>query len=78
MSEVADAIKAEEFKPEKKGKSDFYSWQLYRWLKKYPYYFRVFKGTWNPITGHDIKHPILYIGAKDGGWFHGRVLRKLC
>ena len=72
-------IKAEDFKPKVRGESDFYSWQLYRWLKKYPDYSEVWSGTWNSATGHDPERPVLYIGKMfDDGWFHGKNLRSTC
>lgn len=36
-------IKAEDIKPERKNESDFFSWNLYRWFKKYPNECRIYK-----------------------------------
>ena len=67
-----------EFKPAVKGKSDFFSWQLFRWLRKKPEYNRVYLGTFNRSTGHDPKNPILYIGRMDDNAFLGNVLARIC
>lgn len=66
-------------KPALRGKSDFFSWQLYRWVKASPHYTEIWRGTWNSFTGLDEKRPTLYIGRMDEGlWMHGRTLRHLC
>lgn len=68
-------------KPKVRGKADFYSWQLYRWAKKYPGRLQIFKGTWNSSTGLNGGNPTLYIGLMDedgSGWFHGAQLRHIC
>jgi hypothetical protein len=73
-------INPEEFRPRVNGESDFYSWQLYRWLKS-GRFARVYRGTWNSGTGHDPERPTLYIGIKDPDnpmWFTGRQLAHLC
>ena len=67
-------------KPSKPGVDDFFSWGLYRWAKKNPRKCRVYKGTWNFITGIDPKHQALYIGKKDllsSGWFYGAKLMSV-
>lgn len=73
--------KASDIKPKVKGQSDFFSWQLYRYMRKYtdPKDQRVFAGTWNSIDGVNPLRPVLYIGqlSKDL-WFSGRQLRNLC
>ncbi|SDZ95338.1 hypothetical protein [Marinobacterium iners] len=68
-------------KPKVRGQSDFFSWQLYRYLRKYPYASqqRIWAGTWNSATGIDPESPQLYIGSeRDGFWIHARQLRNLC
>jgi len=71
-------IDAEEYKPKVRGRADFFSWQLYKWLKKKPYYCRVYKGVWNVISGHDPDNPRLYIGLINDGYFSGNLLRRIC
>ena len=71
-------IDAEEYKPKVRGRADFFSWQLYKWLKKKPYYCRVYKGAWNVISGHDPDNPWLYIGLINDGYFSGNLLRRIC
>jgi hypothetical protein len=74
-------LNPEDFRPKVKGESDFFSWQLYRWLKKHKHYTRIYKGTWNSITGHDLSRDVFYIGRKDdkdSSWCHCRELRNLC
>lgn len=76
-SEVIMNIK--QFKPAVKGKSDKFSWQLYRWAKKNPHALRIWSATWNSVRGVDPDHRQLYIGYKrDGNWIHARQLRNLC
>jgi len=69
-------------RPRVRGESDFFSWQLYRWVKQFPYLVEIWEGTWNPWNGIDRTRPWLYIGLMDisGGecWFSGRDLRNLC
>lgn len=72
-------ITALEIKPKERGKSDFFSWQLYRWVKKYPNRLTIWDATWNSATGVDRGKTSLYIGDKrDGNWIHARQLRNLC
>ena len=65
-------INAEDFKPKEKGKSDFYSWNLYRWLRKN-------KGKECLIFETPREYIPLVIGWKDP---HGNVigfrLNELC
>lgn len=76
---VRDAITPKLIKPKVRGKSDFFSWQLYRWVKKYPARLQIFKGTRNSATGIDREKPQLYIGVMtDDHWFHGAQLRYIC
>lgn len=73
--------KASEIKPKVKGQSDLFSWQLYRYMRKYPDISdqKIYSGTWNSIDGVNRAYPVLYIGCMhDDGWFHGRSLRNLC
>ena len=72
-------ITHQEIKPAAKGKSDFFSWQLYRWAKDKPHAMRIWAGTWSNVNGVDRERPILYIGwERDGYWIHARQLRNLC
>lgn len=72
-------ITAEQIKPKNSGNSDFFSWQLYRWAKKYPERFIIWSATWNSATGINKEKRTLYIGdKKDGGWIHARQLNNLC
>ena len=76
-------IKASDIRPERRGRSDFYSWQLYRWLRSKPLYRQIWRGTWNSAIGIDRDRPVLYIGHMDTDtpgerWLHGRMLRNLC
>src|SRR5690625_1551978 len=72
-------IKAEQIKPKEKGKSDLFSWQLYRWLKKRPHAIKIWAGTWNSVSGIEPEKSVLYIGfERDGDWIHARQLRNLC
>lgn len=71
-------LSAKEFKPDDSG---FYSKNLFKWLKKRPDYNRVYKASWNNISGYDPNSPVLMIGFKEkgkGGWFHGNSLRRIC
>ncbi len=67
-------------KPKVRGKSDFFSSKLYEWIKKKPYYSKVYKPTWCNIEGITGEPKSLYIGSgvDDEGWFHGVQLRSLC
>ena len=70
-------------KPAVRGKADFWSWQLYRWVRHNPQFTQVWSGTWNFATGIDRNKPVLYIGHMDdqwgdGQWLHGTALRSLC
>lgn len=72
------SISAERIKPAQSGKSDFFSWKLYQFIKKHGSDVRVFDGTWNPITGHDKENTSLFIGRiSDDGWFSGRRMNDL-
>lgn len=41
-------VDASTIKPAKRGKADFFSWQLYRWVKAKPHAFQIWRGTWQP------------------------------
>lgn len=56
-------INAEKIKPKVKGKSDFFSWQLYRWAKKRPTSMTIWAGTWNSCYGLDGDKPTLEMWA---------------
>lgn len=71
-------ISHKEIKPKHRGKSDFFSWQLYKWIRSKPYHNQVWLGTWNSIEGVNKRHQSLYIGFMDNFWFHGRQIRNLC
>ena len=73
-------IKANDIKPNVKGQSDFFSWQLFRWIRKNPTAFRVYAGTWNSIDGIEPERPVFYIGyeREDSHWISARNLRNLC
>ncbi|MDD2462457.1 MAG: hypothetical protein PHI97_00505 [Desulfobulbus sp.] len=68
----------DKYKPKVNGKSDFFSWNLYIWLKKNPEYCRIYKGVWNSANGYDPSRPTLYIGFVADNWFHGTMLRRVC
>lgn len=73
---IASAIK-----PDQTGRSGFFSWQLYRYVKRHrsDSEQRVWAGTWSPIFGIDRNSPVLYIGCeRDGEWIHAVRLRDLC
>ena len=71
-------MNAEKYKPSKKGVSGFYSWQLYRWMKKNPDFCKVYLGVWNSATGYDPNRTVLYIGFLDDGCFMGNLLARTC
>lgn len=80
---VMPHVDASTIKPAKSGKADFFSWQLYRWVKAKPHALQIWRGTWNTATGVDHDTPALYIGYMDETesgerWLHGRMLRNLC
>lgn len=72
-------IAAKDFKPSVTGRSDFFSWQMYRWLKKHPYYTTIWAGTWNHVSGIG-GESVLYIGGErdENGYISARWLRNLC
>lgn len=72
-------IDKDTIKPKVKAKSDFFSWQLFRWVRKNPHECEIWKGTWNSFTGIDKENPVLYIGIMhDRLDFIGRQLTQLC
>jgi len=76
-------INQKNIKPSKRGVSDFYSWQLYRWILNAPERHEIWRGTWNSCTGVDRERQVLYIGFMDSDingerWLHGRMLSNLC
>lgn len=73
-------IIANDIKPRVRGQSEFFSWQLYRYVKKYPNASqqKVWSATWNSTLGLDGKST-MYIGdERHGPWIHARQLRNLC
>lgn len=87
LSQAADTIErgqngggviAKNIKPQKKGFSDFYSWQLYSWLKKNPHYNRIYSGVWNSFDGYNPQKRVLYIGLMRDNCFLGAQLTRLC
>lgn len=75
--EVILNIKAEKIKPAIRGVSDFFSWQLYRWVKRHPRYIQVYLGKWDQ-TGYSHDKEVLYIGQMHDGAFFGNRLRRIC
>ena len=66
-------INPNDIKPKVTGKADF-SWQLYRWIKKYPESYHVY-------SDNDPSFPCLYIGMianEDPDYCYGRAIRQLC
>lgn len=73
------SIDPKTIKPAQRGQSDFFSWQLYRWVRQNQHLCSVFAGTWNSVTGVEPGRTVPYIGRMDeDGWFHGTLLRGLC
>lgn len=67
---------AKDFKPDDSG---FFSKNLFKWLKKYPYYNRIYKSPYSSFGGYDPENPVLMIGDKShDGWFSGNRLRSIC
>lgn len=76
MSEFTPPSSAQ-IRPKIKGKSDFFSWRLYLYVKRYEKYHaqRTIWAHLNPCTGSTA----LYIGSeRDGDWIHAQLLRGLC
>ena len=72
-------VSANDIKPQVHGISDFFSWNLYRFVRKNPTALKVWLGNWNTITGFDAENPVVYIGRdRDKNWIHARSLRNLC
>jgi hypothetical protein len=69
-------IDPQEFKPRVHGVSDFYSWNLYRWLKNNTHMNRIW------LTPENVFLPekgTLVIGSeRDGQWIHGSRLIAVC
>lgn len=61
-------IEKDTIKPKVKGKSDFFSWQLFRWIRKNPEYCRI----WKMEDGR------LMIGDKWENEISGSTLTTLC
>lgn len=69
-------LTAKEFKP---CENKFYSKGLYQWLKKHPFYNRIYSSPWSFLRGYDPENPVLMIGIKDSqNRFHGNGLRAIC
>lgn len=69
-------LEAKDFKPDDIG---FYSQNLHKWLKKHPYYSKVYASPWSQVWGYNPEKPILMIGFMgEDGWFHGYPLRSVC
>lgn len=76
---IMAAITAKEFKTKERGKSDFFSWNLYRWLRTFPDSTRIYRHDNSITTGGKMEVPALFIGVLyDDGWFHGANLRDIC
>ncbi|HBA34872.1 MAG TPA: hypothetical protein DCZ12_12130 [Gammaproteobacteria bacterium] len=72
---------ADQIKPKVRGKADFFSWQLYRYMKKYsnPVHHRIWQGVWNTVNGYEPDRTVLYIGdPMDCGFIHCCNLKQLC
>lgn len=71
------SINPESIKPKVHGFSDFFSWNLYRYLKKYNNQ-RIYLAPFDYF--HGVKGPmVLVVGEeRDGRWIHGGRLRSLC
>lgn len=67
-----------EFQPKVKGESDFFSWQLFKWLNKHPHYTRIYKTNWCTLLGAKVDYPVLYIGLRQDGCMSGAHLRHIC
>lgn len=64
---VAPPIAPERVKPLARGKSGFFSWHLYEWLKRHPEHTRIYRGN--------VHYPgAIYIGKQDGRFLHGALL----
>ncbi|MBE0471919.1 MAG: hypothetical protein IBX55_20725 [Methyloprofundus sp.] len=58
-------------KPESKGDGEFFSWQLFKWVKKFSEYTRIYLAPWNNVNGFNTDKPTLMIGFRfDDGWVH--------
>jgi len=69
-------LESKEFKPDGSG---FYSQNLYKWLKKNPYYSKVYLSPWSSFLGYNPEKPVMMIGwLGEDGWFHGHQLRSVC
>ena len=68
--------------PKTKGVSDFFSWNLFRFVRANPKYTNIFEATWNPIYGNSMPdHKWVMIGMKDQDdptCFYGRHLPNVC
>ena len=73
-------IDIKKFKPKVKGKSDKFSWNLYKWLKANPNHYRIYKSTWCPVMGIVEKPDRYYIGYRDGQskWVSAIMLMRVC
>lgn len=79
VSKLFPRINPETIRPKVKGKADFFSWNLYKYVKQHPLD-KVWMGTWNSIDGIQSEPNTLYIGYMEDGrcWFHGNMLRRVC
>lgn len=79
----------EQIRPKVNGKSDFFSWRLFQFMRKHGCrYDKIYASNWNPVLGRmevdsdpskAIESGYLMIGHMDShGWFGGRGLRRLC
>jgi hypothetical protein len=66
-------------KPTKSRVSDFYSWNLYVWLKSFPECTQIYVSPWNPVSGFEKGRETIFIGLMDEhDGFHGIPLKRLC
>lgn len=73
-------IKAKDFKPEVKGKSDKFSWNLYRLLKEWEDDVSVIRVGWNFLNGRcSLDRGQLYVcrNPKDGDFLHGNEINHI-
>lgn len=64
---VAPPMAADRIKPLQRGKSGFFSWPLYQWLRRHPEQARIYRGN--------VHYPgALYIGSQEGRFLHGALL----
>lgn len=72
-------INPNKIKPKVKGKSDFFSWQLYRYARQHKGDFKVFLGDWNSFSGHEDNPKTIYVSSyNDEIGIHAKPIKNLC